>query len=71
MIERVRQACAFIRGRIAEVPEFAVILGSGLGAFADSLEESVVIPYEQVPNWPVSTAPGHSGRLVEIGRAHV
>lgn len=69
MIERVRQACAFIRGRIAKVPEFAVILGSGLGAFADSLEESVVIPYEQVPNWPVSTAPGHSGRLV-AGRLH-
>ncbi len=48
------------RGR----PEVALVLGSGLGAFADTLTDAVSIPYEDVPGWPVSTVEGHSGRLV-------
>jgi purine-nucleoside phosphorylase len=46
------------------VPEIAVVLGSGLGAFADELQDSVVIPYGDIPNFPRSTAIGHAGRLV-------
>lgn len=46
------------------VPEVAVILGSGLGAFADELKDSVAIPYADIPNFPRSTAVGHAGRLV-------
>ncbi len=65
MIEKVKAACAFLRERLPSSSESAVILGSGLGAFADSLEERTVIPYEQIPNWPRSTAPGHGGRLVQ------
>jgi purine-nucleoside phosphorylase len=49
------------------VPAIAVVLGSGLGAFADSLNDTVVIPYGDIPNFPRSTAIGHAGRLV-IGR---
>src|SRR5207248_6447687 len=44
--------------------QVALILGSGLGGFADSLEQQVVIPYEQLPNFPRSSVPGHAGRLV-------
>jgi purine-nucleoside phosphorylase len=45
-------------------PEVAVVLGSGLGGFASALEDSVVIPYVDIPNFPRSTAIGHAGRLV-------
>lgn len=53
-------------------PQAAFILGSGLGVIADELEDKVVIPYEALAGFPVSTVEGHSGELVlEIGRAHV
>jgi purine-nucleoside phosphorylase len=48
-------------------PSIAVVLGSGLGAFADELSDRTEIPYEDVPGWPRSTAVGHAGKLV-IGR---
>ena len=64
MIEKVEAANAFLKERISSSPESAVILGSGLGSFADSLEGRTVIPYEEIPHWPLSTAPGHGGRLV-------
>ena len=41
-----------------------VVLGSGLGAFADTLENAAVIPYSDIPGWPQSTAVGHAGKLV-------
>ena len=55
------------RGPQLGVPEIAVVLGSGLGAFADELHDSVAIPYADIPNFPLSTAIGHAGRLV-VGR---
>lgn len=48
-------------------PTIAIVLGSGLGALADEVEDAVVIPYERIPHFPISTIPGHLGRLV-IGR---
>jgi purine-nucleoside phosphorylase len=45
-------------------PKVAVVLGSGLGAFADTLQSSGVIPYSEIPGWPQSTAVGHAGKLV-------
>ena len=45
-------------------PRVAVVLGSGLGAFADALSNPLEVPYSEIPNWPVSTAVGHAGRLV-------
>jgi purine-nucleoside phosphorylase len=49
-------------------PKVAVVLGSGLGGFADSLTEAVAIPYAKIPGFPQSTAFGHAGRLV-VGKA--
>lgn len=63
-IERVREAVEFIRARIGCCPEVAVVLGSGLGAFAESIKDRVEISYGDIPNWHESTAPGHSGKLV-------
>lgn len=60
----VNDALAFLQEKMNRVPDAAVVLGSGLGAFADSLKSPEVIPYEQIPHWPASTAPGHAGRLV-------
>lgn len=50
-----------------------IVLGSGLGAFADTLEDRVETPYSAIPDWPASTAIGHAGKLVEgrIGDAEV
>lgn len=61
------QAVGVIRDRCALQPSVGLVLGSGLGSLADTLEDRVVIPYGDIPGWPVSTVPGHSGQLV-IGR---
>ena len=50
--------------RLREVPSVALVLGSGLGDFADSFEEPVYIPYAEVPSMPISAVPGHAGRFV-------
>ena len=57
-------AVDFIRSRTNRAPGVAVVLGSGLGAFADELSERIEIPYSAIPSWPASTAVGHAGKLV-------
>jgi purine-nucleoside phosphorylase len=54
----------YIRSRTNAAPRVAVVLGSGLGAFADELTERTEIPYSDIPQWPASTAIGHAGKLV-------
>jgi purine-nucleoside phosphorylase len=61
------QAAAVIREFTQDEPTVGLVLGSGLGGLADTLEDATVIPYEEIPGFPRSTAPGHSGKLV-IGR---
>jgi purine-nucleoside phosphorylase len=61
-------AAEFIATRVDTKPLIGVILGSGLGAVADSLEERVSIPYGEIPGWPSSTVEGHAGQLV-VGRS--
>lgn len=55
---------AHIRARSHLAPAIGIILGSGLGAFAESIANPVVIPFSEIPHFPQSTVPGHSGRLV-------
>lgn len=57
-------ASAFIESRVTVEPRVAIVLGSGLGAFADSIENATVLPYTEIPDWPRSTAAGHAGKLV-------
>jgi purine-nucleoside phosphorylase len=61
-------AASAIRERTDIEPVAGVVLGSGLGGFADAVEDAVEIPYADIPGWPPSTAVGHAGTLV-IGRA--
>lgn len=61
----IGEARAYLESRIgSRRPRIAVVLGSGLGAFADELTGRAEIPYSEIPHWPASTAIGHSGRLV-------
>ena len=62
--ERVEEAAAAIRSRCGALPSVAVVLGSGLGDFADGLRDAVAIPYGELPHWPQSAVVGHPGRLV-------
>lgn len=59
-----KEAAAFIAQRAKIKPRAGIILGSGLGGFADQIENAVTIPYGEIPGWPVSTAIGHAGTLV-------
>jgi purine-nucleoside phosphorylase len=67
LYERAEHAARTIRARVKQEPRVAVVLGSGLGGFADDFEDAVAIPYEDIPGFVRSTAQGHAGRLV-VGR---
>lgn len=55
----------FIKERLGNFnPQIAIILGSGLGALSDEIEEKIIIKYEEIPNFPVSTVEGHAGELI-------
>lgn len=60
--DRVQEAVAAL-GNATQVPDVAVVLGSGLGDFCERLEETLVLPYEQIPHWPASRIIGHAGKL--------
>ena len=66
--QRVEAAAAAVRARIDDVPDVAVVLGTGLGAFGESLTGATTVPYVDIPHWPAPTVVGHAGRLV-AGRA--
>lgn len=60
-IDRITEV---IRGKITHIPRVGIILGSGLGGLAEAVEKASIVPYAELPSWPVSTVPGHQGRLV-------
>ncbi|MBJ2185495.1 purine-nucleoside phosphorylase [Paramuribaculum intestinale] len=64
MIEKIKQTADYIRSKAGNVPETAIILGTGLGALVDHITEKKYIPYTEIPNFPVSTVEGHSGNLI-------
>ena len=64
LLNRVEETVSYIQSKTGKKPETAIVLGSGLGQLADKLEDAVVIPYEELPHWKSSTAPGHNGRLL-------
>lgn len=63
-MERLQKALAAVRQKTDFVPEVAVVLGSGLGGFADEISQVAIVNYQDIPGMPVSTAPGHVGRFV-------
>ncbi len=66
-MEQIDEAADAITSRISVKPKVGLILGSGLGNLAELVEDAAVIPYKEIPHWPLSTIPGHAGFL-RIGR---
>ena len=64
LYERAEHAARFIRSRLTQEVHAALVLGSGLGAFADALEDAQAIPYAEIPGFARPTVEGHAGRLV-------
>ncbi len=78
---QIEAAATAVRQQTSQRPQIGLVLGSGLSQLADAIENPDIIPYENIPHWPVSTVYGHSGRLVigqlegqtvlvQQGRAH-
>jgi purine-nucleoside phosphorylase len=68
LFSRAEAAAAFVLAQTDLRPQIGLVLGSGLGSFADDLNEAVRIPYAEIPTFPCSTAIGHAGRLV-VGKS--
>lgn len=64
MLERIQETAAFLRSKIHTLPETAIILGTGLGSLVNEIVDKYEIGYETIPNFPVSTVEGHSGKLI-------
>ena len=62
--EKITAAAAYIKDRIQQPPTVGLVLGSGLGDFADTLENPIRIPYSDIPDFPQPTVEGHSGAFV-------
>ena len=64
MIDKIQETANNIRAKVGEMPKTAIILGTGLGALVDHIDDKQYIPYKEIPNFPVSTVEGHSGNLI-------
>ena len=62
--EKIQNASGFLKQKYANTPKIGLILGSGLGVLADEIENPVKIPYNEIPDFPISTVEGHAGQLV-------
>ena len=62
--EAIHQAGTYIRARVSDMPEIAVVLGSGLGVFADQLQNATEISFAEIPGFPPMTVEGHTGKLL-------
>ncbi|GAA6754701.1 purine-nucleoside phosphorylase [Thermus thalpophilus] len=62
--EQIQEAVRYIQSKTDFTPEVGVVLGSGLGPLAEEVEKVAEVPYGEIPHFPLSTAPGHAGRLV-------
>lgn len=82
LLADIDAAATFLRQRLGDIPDVALILGSGLGTFATTLTDAVTVPYGDIPHWPRTSVVGHAGLLVAghvgdrrvlalSGRAHV
>ena len=64
MLDKIKETAAFIKNVIKETPDFAIVLGSGLGALKDEVEAIHVLEYHDIPNFPQTTVVGHGGKLI-------
>ena len=73
MLDKIRETTSYIEKIIDEPPQIGIILGTGLGALVNEINIRFTIPYEELPNFPVSTVESHSGKLIfgDLGGKHI
>ena len=64
MLEKIKETADYLKNRTGASPEVGIILGTGLGGLVKEIVAEHVVPYEEIPNFPVSTVEGHSGKLI-------
>ncbi len=64
MLKHLNETVSWIKERVNKIPDIAIILGTGLGELVHFIEDKNEFPYDQIPNFPVSTVEGHSGKLI-------
>ena len=64
MLQRIQETADFLKGKMRTAPETAIILGTGLGSLVNEITEKYEIEYKDIPNFPLSTVEGHSGKLI-------
>ena len=64
MLKRIQETATFLQAKMQTHPETAIILGTGLGSLANEITEKYEIGYTEIPNFPISTVEGHSGKLI-------
>ena len=64
MLEKIKETASFIKNIIQDAPDFAIVLGSGLGKLKDEVEAIHVLKYSEIPNFPQTTVAGHGGELI-------
>lgn len=64
MLEKIKETASYLQGKMQTSPETAIILGTGLGSLVTEITDKYEIKYEEIPNFPVSTVEGHSGKLI-------
>ena len=64
MLEEIKKTTEYIQAKTNAKPKIGIILGTGLGGLVKEIEVEHVLPYESIPNFPVSTVEGHSGKLI-------
>lgn len=67
MLKKIKETASYLRNRIQILPKVGIVLGTGLGELATQITDRQEIPYQEIPNFPVSTVEGHSGKLI-IGK---
>lgn len=73
MLEKIKETPSFLKSKMHTAPETAIILGTGLGSLVNEITEKYEIHYEDIPNFPISTVEGHSGKLIfgKLGRKDI
>ena len=73
MLNKITETANYIKAKVEIIPEIAIILGTGLGAIVENIKKAQYIPYEEIPNFPISTVEGHKGNLIfgQLGNKQV
>lgn len=64
MLEKIKQTADYIKSKVEKLPDLGIILGTGLGQLVDHIDIVAELPYNEIPNMPVSTVEGHSGKMI-------